>query len=383
MKKIVWVVLLFLGIQTLAHAQVRKYSNEFLSIGVGARSMAMGGAQVASSGDVNSIYWNPAGLCEIDNNPQVAAMHSEYFGGIAKYDFGGIAIPLSKGNRNSDNKSMLGLGLIRFAVDDIPNTLHLLDANGNINYDNVSSFSAADYGFFTSYSKELINEDRGDKIVRVGGSAKIIHRIVGSFASSWGFGLDFGIQAKLGAWRLGGVLQDATTTFNTWGFHFTDADQAVLAQTGNVIPTRSSELTAPKIRLGAAYNFQFGDDFSVLPEAGFDITTDGQRNVLISAKPFSIDPKLGVEGGYRDIVFLRLGLCNIQHQTDDVGKRITTMQPNFGVGLKLNNFYIDYALTSPGSAGNVLSSHVFSLKLDIGKKQTNYKNHRRRNRYRY
>ncbi len=372
---------LLLAFSFSSQAQIAKYSNAFLSIGVGARSLGMGGAQVATSGDVNSIYWNPAGMCEVDNNPQVAAMHSEYFGGIAKYDFGGVVIPLDK---NADKKSMLGLGLIRFGVDDIPNTLHLLDANGNINYDNVSSFSAADYGFFTSYAREIINEDRGDKVVRIGGSAKIIHRIVGSFASSWGFGLDVGVQAKLGAWRLGGVLQDATTTFNTWGFHFTDADQAVLAQTGNVIPTRSSEITAPTIRLGAAYNFELGEDFTILPEAGFDITTDGQRNVLISSKPFSVDPKIGVEGGYRNIVFLRLGLCNIQHQTDDVGKKITTMQPNFGVGLRLNSFYIDYALTSPGSAGNVLYSHVFSLKLDIGKKQTNSRNkYGRGHRHRY
>ena len=371
MKKSFVCFLLLLVVSFSSQAQIAKYSNAFLSIGVGARSLGMGGAQAATSGDVNSIYWNPAGMCEVDNNPQVAAMHSEYFGGIAKYDFGGVVIPLDK---NADNKSMLGLGLIRFAVDDIPNTLHLLDANGNINYDNVSSFSAADYGFFTSYAREIINENRGDKVVRIGGSAKIIHRIVGSFASSWGFGLDVGVQAKLGAWRLGGVLQDATTTFNTWGFHFTDADQAVLAQTGNVIPTRSSEITAPTIRLGAAYNFELGEDFTILPEAGFDITTDGQRNVLISSKPFSVDPKIGVEGGYRNIIFLRLGLCNIQHQTDDVGKKITTLQPNFGVGLRLNSFYIDYALTSPGSAGNVLYSHVFSLKLDIGKKQTNSRN---------
>jgi hypothetical protein len=298
--------------------------------------------------------------------PQMSLMHSEYFGGIAKYDFGGVAIPLAK---DRDKKSVLGIGLIRFAVDDIPNTLHLLDANGNINYDNVSSFSAADYGFFTSYSKELINEDRGDKVVRFGGSAKIIHRIVGSFATSWGFGLDAGVQAKLGAWRLGGVLKDATSTFNTWAFHFTDADQAVLASTGNVIPTRSSEVTAPTIRLGAAYNFEIGDDFTILPELGFDITTDGQRNVLISAKPFSIDPKVGLEGGFRDIVYVRLGLNNIQHQTDDAGNKITTLQPNFGVGLHINSFYLDYALTSPGSAGNVLYSHVFSLKLDLGKKE--------------
>ncbi len=367
--------MLLIALHFTAIAQIRKYSNEFLSIGVGARSLGMGGAQVATTGDVTSLYWNPAGLCMIDNNPQVAAMHSEYFGGIAKYDFAGVAIPLGQGTRNRENKSYLGIGLIRFAVDDIPNTLHLIDPNGNINYDNVSSFSAADYGLFTSYAKELVHENRGDKIVNVGVSVKIIHRIVGSFAQSWGFGLDAGVQMKNGAWRLGAVLQDATSTFNTWSFSFSNEDQAVLAETGNVIPTRSSEITPPKLRIGAAYNFEMGEDFTILPEIGLDITTDGQRNVLISSNPFSIDPKMGVEAGYKNIVFLRLGICNIQKQTDDNGKNITTLQPNLGIGLKLKSFTIDYALTSPGSAGNVLYSHVFSLMLDLNKAE--------KGRYRY
>ena len=43
-----------------------KYSNEFMSLGVGAASLGFGSAVVASSNDVNSIYWNPAGLTNVD-----------------------------------------------------------------------------------------------------------------------------------------------------------------------------------------------------------------------------------------------------------------------------------------------------------------------------
>ena len=45
-----------------ALAQFRKYSNEFLNIGAGARGLAMGSAQVASVNDGTAGYWNPAGL---------------------------------------------------------------------------------------------------------------------------------------------------------------------------------------------------------------------------------------------------------------------------------------------------------------------------------
>ena len=46
----------------LSFSQFRKYSNEFLNIGAGARGLAMGGAQVASANDATAGYWNPAGL---------------------------------------------------------------------------------------------------------------------------------------------------------------------------------------------------------------------------------------------------------------------------------------------------------------------------------
>src|SRR6476660_2821819 len=93
-----------------AIGQFRKYSNEFLNIGAGARGLAMGSAQVASVDDGSSGYWNPAGLVNIKDYPQLNLMHAEYFAGIGKYDFGSLALPLK------DNSRVLALSLVRFAV---------------------------------------------------------------------------------------------------------------------------------------------------------------------------------------------------------------------------------------------------------------------------
>src|ERR1700750_15436 len=75
-------------------AQFRKYSNEFLNIGAGARGLAMGSAQVASVNDGTAGYWNPAGLVGVKDNPQLNLMHSEYFAGIGKYDYANLVLPL-------------------------------------------------------------------------------------------------------------------------------------------------------------------------------------------------------------------------------------------------------------------------------------------------
>src|SRR5690606_36566111 len=102
--------------------------------------LGMSGAQVGLVNDLTAGYWNPAGLLGISSNFQVGFMHAEYFAGIAKYDFGAFAKPI-------DKTSAFGVSLIRFGIDDIPNTIDLIDANGNINYNRVSTFSAADYAF--------------------------------------------------------------------------------------------------------------------------------------------------------------------------------------------------------------------------------------------
>jgi hypothetical protein len=108
--------ILFFSVLT-SQAQFRKYSNEFLNIGAGARGMAMGGAQIASVSDATAGYWNPAGLTGVKEYPVLSLMHAEYFAGIGKYDYASLAVPIGD---PLTSKKVLALSLLRFAVDDIP-----------------------------------------------------------------------------------------------------------------------------------------------------------------------------------------------------------------------------------------------------------------------
>ena len=87
MKKFLLLTISILFGVNILTAQVAKYSNEFLAIGVGARALGMGNAYVAVTDDVTSGYWNPAGLTAMSSPYQVGLMHSEYFAGVAKYDY--------------------------------------------------------------------------------------------------------------------------------------------------------------------------------------------------------------------------------------------------------------------------------------------------------
>jgi hypothetical protein len=337
-----------------AFAQAPKYSNEFLAIGVGANALGMSNSVVATVNDVTSGYWNPAGLMGIKSNYQVALMHSEYFAGIAKYDYGAFA-------KRIDSSSAMAVSIIRFAVDDIPNTTQLINSNGQIDYNRITTFSAADYGFLFSYAKQF-------KVPGLvfGANAKVVRRIVGDFANSWGFGLDAGMQYKRGTWQFGAMARDITTTFNAWSYHLDDATKAVFIQTGNEIPSNTLELTLPKLILGVAKTVNY-KKFAAQFQLNTDLSFDGMRNVLIRSDIVSIDPNLGMQLSYADIVFLRAGLGNIQEIKETGGLVEKTIQPNMGIGIKIKGISIDYALTNVGQQVGLLSN-VFSLKFDINPK---------------
>jgi hypothetical protein len=202
----------------------QKYSNEFLNIGVGSRAFGMSQSVVSSVNDVTAGYWNPAGLARLEGPVQASLMHSKYFAGLARYDYAGIAASVA------DNTAVVGLSVIRFGVDDIPDTSELIDADGNINYDRVKSFSAADYAFILSYARkakkgQIAASENGpvdndsNRGLSYGANVKVIHRKVGEYGKSFGFGLDFGIQYLTRHWSFGLMGRDITTTYNSWSYN--------------------------------------------------------------------------------------------------------------------------------------------------------------------
>jgi hypothetical protein len=348
----------------------RKYVNEFLNIGVGARAFAMGGAVAASTRDVTSGYWNPAGMRNMPSDFQLSLMHNEYFGGLAKYDYAGLAYKLA------DNKGNLGINLIRFAVDDIPYTLNLYKPDGTIDENALNkTISAADYAGIISYSKDLNLKrfkERDDVYLTIGGNAKIIHRQIGSLAKAWGVGVDLGIKAQMRRWYMAAVLRDATTTFTGWTFSLTDREKIVFGESGNDIPQQSNEVMNPRLTLGLGRMFPIGNKSKLLIETDADITTDGARYGAVgNVGKVSFSPRFGAELEIQKQYFIRLGAGNFQTVKDNADtnyvKKITVFQPSFGIGFYINNLTIDYALTSLNLQGNPLYSNVFGLKMDLRK----------------
>jgi hypothetical protein len=259
-----------------------------------------------------------------------------------------------------DDSSALGISLIRFGVDDILNTTELIDNNGNIDYNRISLFSAADYALNFAYARNLPVQG-----LNVGLNTKIVRRIIGDFATSWGFGFDAGIQFKKNNWQFGVMVRDITTTFNSWSI-----DELEFEKIKNSIPDQNqelpetTELTPPKAQLGIARKFEISRDFNLLSEIDLNLRFS-KTNDIISTDFISIDPAIGVQADYLNTVFLRLGVGNIQNELQFDNTKEISFQPNLGVGFKYKGIQIDYALTNIANVGNALYSNVFSLVLDF------------------
>ena len=345
--------LVFLLVSCITFSQtVRKYSNEFMNIGVDAAAFGMSNAVVASTADVNSGYWNPAGLVHLEDK-QLSLMHASYFANIANYDYAAFAMPL-------DEKSAVAFSIIRFGVDGILNTTQLIDDQGEINYNRISLFSTADYGVTFSYARKLPLDG-----LNYGINAKVIRRVIGKFASSWGFGLDAGIQFKSKKeWQFGIMARDITTTFNAWSIdedEFATIQGAVEGQNQELPET--TEITIPKLQLGMAKKFVFYYDYTLQTELDLNFRF-AETNDIISSSTTSITPALGLEFGYIDMIFIRGGVGNFQNVKQLDGSDSVGFQPNIGVGFKYKGIYVDYALTDIGDQSVALYSNVFSIKLD-------------------
>ena len=146
----------------------------FLKLGTGARPSAMGEAFSAVAGDVNSIYWNPAGLAYASDK-QISFVHTEWLQSV-RYEYLAYCQPAFGGT--------IGTGITYLYIDgierrtgDTPNPDGIVPAN--------------DLSVAVSYSKGI-----SDK-ASLGGSVKILRQQLDDL-SSMGAAFDIGLLIKPG-----------------------------------------------------------------------------------------------------------------------------------------------------------------------------------------
>ena len=333
-----------------------KYSNEFLNIGVGARALGMGKVQASLADNATAGYWNPAGLVNQTHKYDGVLMHSELFSGIVKNDYAAFSMPL-------DEKSAIGVSILRLGIDNIADTRGLINEYGYVDYGKIKYFSVADYALLLSYARKVSSIEG----LSVGGSAKVIYRNVGNFASAYGFGIDAGVQYNHKGWNLGLMARDVTTTFNSWSINAAEYEKDLTYQTNDVVPANSTEITLPQFIIGVGRRVELPKQFSALVAVDLEATTDGRRNTPISTKAVSVDPRIGLELGYKNLVFLRGGAGNFQQISSVIDEsKQWKGQYSLGAGVAVSGLRVDLALSRLAVEKLGSTSQTNSLIVSLG-----------------
>lgn len=114
----------------------------FLRFGTGARPMGMGGAYAAIGGDINSAWWNPAGLALMEYN-EIILMHNEAGEGI-RHEFFTFGAPVHK------LRGAIAASVTYFSVSDIQG----YDAGGMA----TEELTAYDVEAAAAYGRRIFND---------------------------------------------------------------------------------------------------------------------------------------------------------------------------------------------------------------------------------
>ncbi|MDD4873646.1 MAG: PorV/PorQ family protein [Dehalococcoidales bacterium] len=265
-------------------------SLEFLRIGVGARPAACGESFVAVANDATAIFWNPAGLAQL-NNQEVSVMHLEWFGGF-KYDSLSYVYPTAKGN--------FGAGFVYLHNNDIDKTSAA--PGGRYNRDGFFTFS--DSALVASYSNKL-NES-----------------------------LLYGINAKFIQEAIDGS-QDYSLVTDLGLIYYDSKHKIKLGSSIQNIGLKTNGAFPPiVIRLGIACN-PFSKDLTLASD--IDLPKAGRPSL-----------NLGAEYWFKGILAIRAGYKykNGNAEMDNI------VGLTAGMGLRIRNYMLDYAFVPYGELGN-------------------------------
>lgn len=328
MKKIICLILLLLVAATASAGNPKMGSAgaQFLKIGVGSRYQGTGEASVALVNDVYAMFWNPAGLVEVENSA-VSFTNVNWLLDI-KLNYFGYA-------RNFEDIGIFGISASVLTMDDQEiTTFEEQDGTGDY-------YSAASYAVGVSYARQLTDR------FAFGGSLKYVgERIHRLNASTFAF--DFGTLLYTGfrSLRMGMSITNMGPDLKFSGPDLDigyDEREGDGANTSLGASVKSTPYDLPMMfRFGLAYDFVVASNSGVTVSAEMRHPNDAQQQ-----------GSLGAEWQYDEMFFLRSGY---KFNTKEEGL-------SFGGGLITNvsgetDLLIDYAWQD---FGRLQSTHRFSV----------------------
>ena len=331
------------------------YTGDFLTNGIGARSLGLGGAYVGIADDATATYWNPAGIAGVANNYQVCMMHAARRSGLGAFNYvsgiGKVFPSLS-----------LGVSWIRAGIDDIPIYYEVPAFDPSISADqrkNNAKFRPRDSDFNPS---GYLNDSENAFVLTLATKVAV--------SQSWwdNFGKDsippeflFGVNAKgiFQSFSGHGDLDETTSVFTTYGSSGLGFDAGILMRLPDfnalfglenvgslaigmnfqdISQTTLTWNTTSTFKESIPSNFNIGLAFSTQRIFNRDLILTYQWQ-----ERYAGQSHIGIEYEITSPMSLRIGSRD---------SRLTT-----GIGIQLNKFRLDYALL----VGDLINTHFLSV----------------------
>ncbi len=304
---------------------------KFLSIGIGPRANAMGGAFSSIANDASAIYWNPAGIAYSDQF-QAIFTYSSMFADI-KLNYVGVIIPAGDLGSFAASVTALNYGQLSVTTENQP------EGTGE-------TFSPGSYAFGLSYAK-FITDD-----FAVGATAKLVTESI-YHSNATGVSFDIGTIFKTPFY---GVRFASSIT--NYGTKMQMSGNDLLIRY-NVDPQRAgsnntvdANIATEKFELPLRLQIGVSRDFIFMENQRFTLAVDGivpndnDQSVNIGGELAFLDDMISLRGGYKSL-FLK-----------DSQEGLT-----LGLGFKYNrpgfiNIGVDYSYQQYKYLGNVQSFGV-------------------------
>lgn len=306
-----------------------------LLLPVGARSLALGGSNVAALTGIDALNYNPAGLGVTKSSAEAMFSHMTYIADIG-LSYAALSV-------NFEGFGSIGFNVKTLDFGDIPiTTVETPEGTG-------STFSPSFVTVGLTYANAITDR------IRVGITANLIsEKIVNTTASGMAFtaGVQYNGIAAVEGLKMGVVLKNIGPQMKYSGPDLLRKaldETSMRGQQFYTIDAASFELPS-QLELGLAYEKAFADDFKGL------ISTSFENN------NFSNDEyKLGGEIAYKNVLFLRGGYVYSRETASKSEQKL--FDATYGAGVNLDagvNITVDYAYRNVQYFG---ANHMITVKL--------------------
>jgi len=338
MKKfLLFSFILFALLQTEGFNQITKTGTtaaKFLSIGIGPRANAMGGAFTSIVDDASALYWNPAGAASLD---QYEAMftHTNLFKDLdISLNYAAIVVPTDGWGNFGVSVTALDYGTMDVTTEYYP------EGTGE-------KFSASSYAFALSYARN-ITED-----FTAGITIKYIRELIFN-SSADGIAFDVGtiFNTPFYGIKFSSIITNYGPKLQMSGEDLLIRYDSDPSRNGNnetvdgYIKTDKFELPL-KLQIGLSKDFQFLEDQRLTIAVDATHANDNAEYINVGGELALFNNLLYFRGGYKAL-FLKDSQEGL------------TLGVGINYGLDVITVAFDYAFQEYGFLGN---THSFGVRL--------------------